>query len=81
VKVAGHDFNPGVGDADQGAFKVGIGESDSFQHGASRCTARSVEQIVAFVSRVDGHGNSFSYGNGKLSFSIERVQMDRETFA
>ena len=35
VIVARHDFDPGIGDADQGAFKVGIREADRFQHGAS----------------------------------------------
>ena len=63
------------------ALEVGIGKSDGFQHGAGRCAARSVEQIVAFVSWVDRHGNSFIYGIGRLPFSMERVQIGSQTFA
>jgi hypothetical protein len=34
--VAGHGFDPGVGDADDGFSEILAGESDAFQHGAGR---------------------------------------------
>ena len=36
VVVAGSDFDPGVGDADDRLLQVGIGEADCLQHGARR---------------------------------------------
>jgi hypothetical protein len=34
VKVAWHGFDPGIGDTDERLAKVGIGESNGFEHGA-----------------------------------------------
>src|SRR5262249_33063879 len=44
MEVAGHRFNPGVGDADDGLGQRFIIETDGLEHGAGRRTVPAVEK-------------------------------------
>src|SRR5262249_18686500 len=48
MKVARHDFDPGIGDTNDRARKILIGKSDGFQHCACRSTGWADQQIVTF---------------------------------
>src|SRR5262249_23934397 len=54
VKVAGHGFNPGVGNTDDRLFKIGIGESDRFEHSARRRTVASFRDFTTAMFWVHG---------------------------
>jgi len=40
VKVAGHGFDPGIGDADERFAQIVVGETDGFEHGTRRSPGR-----------------------------------------
>ncbi len=52
VVVAGADFNPGVGDADEGPAEVLVGEADRFQHGSRGRPAGPLDETVAALFRL-----------------------------
>ena len=54
VEVAGHGFNPGVGDADDGFGQIAVGESDGLEHGAGRGLIASVGDSVTAVFEIHG---------------------------
>ena len=60
VKVAGHDLDPGIRDPHQRPREVVVGEPHRFQHGARRCPAWTISQVVALVLRSRRHGPPFS---------------------
>ncbi len=55
VEVAGHDFDPGVGDADDRARQVLVGKSNGFQHRAGRRSIGTDQQIVAYKFQLFRH--------------------------
>ena len=65
VEVAGSDFGPGIGDADQWLGQVVIAVADRFEHGARAGSFGTVHEGAAALveggaDSVCGHG-SFSY--------------------
>ena len=57
VKVAGTDFDPGVGDADERLLEVRVGEADGLQHRARRRAARAGGERVAHDMTSNGSGS------------------------
>ena len=52
VEVAGPDFNPGVGDADDGAAQLVVVEADRLEHGAGGRAAGAVGDGAAMALEV-----------------------------
>src|SRR5689334_17912741 len=59
MKVARHDLDPRVGDADQRTGKIFIRETNGFQHGSGRRPAGADEQIVTLELYIFRHGIPF----------------------
>ena len=56
MEVAGHGFNPGVGDADQRLVQIAVGEADRLEHGARRCPVTPVGDAAAAMFEVHRRG-------------------------
>ena len=54
VEVAGHGFDPGIGDADERLGEIGVGEADGFEHGARGRAVASVGDAAAAMFEVHG---------------------------
>ena len=52
VKVAGHGFNPGIGNADQWLGQIAVSKSNGFEHGARRCLVASVGDKSASMFQI-----------------------------
>src|SRR5438132_12076125 len=58
MKVARHGFDPGVGHADQRLAQVGVGEANSFEHGARRGPVASLGNSAAAMLEIHNYSRS-----------------------
>src|SRR5204863_661180 len=74
MEIAGPDFDPGVGDADQRLLQVGVRKSGTLEHRARRCAARSGRERVVSVS---GHA-CISKESGRAFVAEAGLQLEYE---
>jgi hypothetical protein len=58
MEVAGHDLDPGVGDAHERTGEVLVGEAHRLEHGPGGRAAGPVQQIVALVAKIGRHSSA-----------------------